>query len=126
MRDVAGEDYSTCWGEPCGFYEGQALYKLEQYDEAIAAFERVNREEKELGFDIEGNYFYMGRCYAKKGMYQRAIIYYDKALVGFRGYPEVYFYKTILFKKLGYNAKAKEFFKNSYGKFYGGTICRKV
>jgi len=116
MRDVAGESYSACWGEPCGFHEGQALYKLDKYEEAIAAFERVNREEKELGFDIEGNYFnyfYMGRCYAKKEMHQKAITYYDKALVGFKDSPEAYFYKAMSFKRLGDNVRAKEFFENA-------------
>jgi len=111
MRKVAGEDYSACWGEPCGFHEGQALYKLERYEEAVAAFERVNREEQELGFDIEDNYFnyfYMRRCYAKKGMYFEAIKYYDKALVGFQDSPEVFFYKALAFGNLGDKTIAKE------------------
>jgi len=116
MKSVSGDDYSVCWGEPCGFHEGQALYKLGRFDESIAAFERVNTEEKELGFDVEGNYFnyfYMARCYAKKELHQKAIAYYDKALIGFKGSPEVYFYKAMSFKKMGDDVKAKECFKDA-------------
>src|SRR5690606_15288871 len=83
IEKISGRAYNPCWGEPCGFHKGQALYKLGEFKKAIETFETVNIEEEKLGFDPNDNYmnfFYIGRCYAEMEEYDKAITNYEKSL----------------------------------------------
>lgn len=114
IEKISGRSYNPCWGEPCGFQKGQALYKLGQFKEAIETFERVNIEEDKLGFDINDNYmifFYMGRCYAEMEDYENAIKYYRKSLTSVERFPEAYYNLGLIYKELNDEIKAKENFQ---------------
>ncbi|MEO8933491.1 MAG: tetratricopeptide repeat protein [Xanthomarina sp.] len=114
IEKITGNAYNSCWGEPCGFQKGQALYKLGRYKEAIESFEIVNIEEEKLGFDINDNYmifFYMGRCFAEMKEYDKAISYYEKSLVTVDRFPEAYFQLGVVYKKLNNKTKAQENFQ---------------
>lgn len=110
IQDITGNIYNTCWGEPCGFHKGQALYKLRKYQEAIDAFELVNTEEEKLGFDSNDNYkilFYIGRCYAELESFDMAIEFYKKSLASVDKFPEAYYQLGLVYKKLGDTNLAK-------------------
>jgi len=104
IEEITGEVYNTCWGEPCGFHKGQALYKLKRYEEAIEALKLVNSEEEKLGFNSDDNYkifFYIGRCYDELKDYDKAIENYQKALQSVDKFPEAYYQLGLVYKKLG-------------------------
>ena len=88
-------------GEPCGFHKGQALYKLDSFEEAIKTFETVNIEEEKLGFDTNDNYmifFYIGRCYTEMKDYDKAILFYNKSLESVKQFPEAYYQLGLIIK----------------------------
>jgi len=114
IEKINGSAYNTCWGEPCGFHKGQALYKLEKFKEAIETFERVNDQEEKLGFNIDDNhmiFYYIGRCYSEMKDYNKAIMYYKKSLASVERFPEAYYQLGLVYKELNKNAKAEESFK---------------
>ncbi|WP_418509348.1 tetratricopeptide repeat protein [Corallibacter sp.] len=114
IEKITGNTYNSCWGEPCGFHKGQALYKLDNYDEAIATLKAVNAEEEKLGFDSTDNYmipFYIGRCYYKKKDYTNAILYFEKALASVKQFPEAYYQLGLIYKDLKNDEKAKANFE---------------
>ena len=114
IEKITGNSYNACWGEPCGFHKGQALYKLDSFEEAIKTFETVNIEEEKLGFDTNDNYmifFYIGRCYTEKKDYDKAILFYNKSLESVKQFPEAYYQLGLIYKKLNNNVKANENFK---------------
>ncbi|WP_417289775.1 hypothetical protein [Corallibacter sp.] len=49
IEKITGNTYNSCWGEPCGFHKGQALYKLDNYDEAIASVKQFPEAYYQLG-----------------------------------------------------------------------------
>jgi len=114
IEKITGNSYNSCWGEPCGFHKGQALYKLDDFEEAIKTFETVNIEEEKLGFDTNDNYmifFYIGRCYTEMKDYDKAILFYNKSLESVKQFPEAYYQLGLIYKKLNKNVKANENFK---------------
>ncbi|QAA81853.1 tetratricopeptide repeat protein [Aequorivita sp. H23M31] len=114
IEKISGRTYNPCWGEPCGFHKGQALYKLREYEKAIETFEIVNIEEEKIGFDINDNYmifFYMGRCYAEMKDFDNAIKYYKKSLASVDKFPEAYFQLGLVYKMLNKKAKADKNFE---------------
>ncbi|MDO7135328.1 MULTISPECIES: tetratricopeptide repeat protein [Algibacter] len=114
IEKITGNSYNSCWGEPCGFHKGQALYKLDDFEEAIKTFETVNIEEEKLGFDTNDNYmifFYIGRCYTEMKDYDKAIFFYNKSLESVKQFPEAYYQLGLIYKKLNKNVKANENFK---------------
>jgi len=114
IEKITGSAYNSCWGEPCGFHKGQALYKLEDFEQAIETFEKVNVEEEKLGFDTDDNhmiFFYIGRCYTELKNYEMAIKYYRKSLASVEKFPEAYYHLGLIYKKLNQKAKANENFK---------------
>lgn len=114
IEKITGNSYNSCWGEPCGFHKGQALYKLDDFEEAIKTFETVNMEEEKLGFDTNDNYmifFYIGRCYTEMKDYDKAIFFYNKSLESVKQFPEAYYQLGLIYKKLNKNVKANENFK---------------
>ncbi|WP_179317780.1 tetratricopeptide repeat protein [Winogradskyella undariae] len=114
IEKITGNSYNSCWGEPCGFHKGQALYKLDDFEEAIKTFETVNIEEEKLGFDTNDNYmifFYIGRCYTEMKDYDKAILFYNKSLESVKQFPEAYYQLGLIYKKLNNNVKANENFK---------------
>lgn len=111
IEKITGNSYNSCWGEPCGFHKGQALYKLDSFEEAIKTFETVNIEEEKLGFDTNDNYmifFYIGRCYTEMKDYDKAISFYNKSLESVKQFPEAYYQLGLIYKKLNNNVKANE------------------
>jgi|TARA_B110000093_G_C12953889_1_gene403987 tetratricopeptide (TPR) repeat protein len=114
IEKITGNTYNSCWGEPCGFHKGQALYKLNDYKKAIETFEIVNSEEEKLGFDTNDNYmifFYIGRCYSEMKDYKEAIFFYEKSLASVKQFPEAYYQLGLIYKKLNNYEKANENFK---------------
>jgi tetratricopeptide (TPR) repeat protein len=110
IEEITGNAYNTCWGEPCGFHKGQALYKLKKYKDAIDALNLVNTEEEKLGFDTKDNYkifFYIGRCYAELEAYDKAIENYQKALTSVDKFPEAYYQLGLVYKTLGETSLAR-------------------
>jgi len=117
IKKITGNTYNACWGEPCDFHKGQALYKLGKYDEAIEALNLVNIEEEKLGFDIDDNYmifFYIGRCYSEMKVYDKAIEYYKKSIASVNEFPEAYYYLGLLYKSQGKMIDAVKNFKLAY------------
>lgn len=113
IEKITESAYNSCWGEPCGFHKGQALYKLGDFEEAIEVLELVNLEEEKLGFDINDNYmifFYIARCYSELREYEKAIEYYEKSLVSVEHYPEAYYQLGLIYKRLNDSTKAIENF----------------
>lgn len=114
IEKITGKPYNPCWGEPCGFQKGQALYKLGEYKKAIETFETVNVEEEKLGFDINDNYmifFYMGRCYAEMKAYEEAIASYKNSLASVEKFPEAYYQLGLVYKELDDEVKANQNFE---------------
>lgn len=114
IEKITGRSYNPCWGEPCGFIKGQALYRLRKFEEAIETFAKVNIEEEKIGFDINDNYmgfFYMGRCAAELKDYDKAIEYFRKSLTSVEKFPEAYYQLGLVYKKLNDKIKADENFK---------------
>ncbi|WP_185739479.1 tetratricopeptide repeat protein [Gramella sp. Hel_I_59] len=114
IEKITGSAYNSCWGEPCGFHKGQALYKLENFEQAIETFEKVNAEEEKLGFDTNDNhliFFYIGRSYTELKNYEMAIKYYRKSLASVEKFPEAYYQLGLVYKKLNQKAKADKNFK---------------
>lgn len=114
IKKITGNVYNTCWGEPCDFQKGQALYKLGKFDDAIKTFNLVNIEEDKLGFNINDNYmifFYIGRCYFKMKKYNKAIEYFKKSIASVDKFPEAYYQLGLVYKSLGDKKKAIENFK---------------
>lgn len=113
IEKIAGTTYNPCWGEPCGFHKGQALYKLGQFEEAIERFNLVNSDEEKRGFDTIDNYmisFYIGRCYTELKAYDKAIAYYKRTLASVEKLPEAYFQLGLVYKALKDHVKAVENF----------------
>jgi len=113
IEKLTGNSYNSCWGEPCGFHKGQALYKLERFEEAIEVFESTNMEEKKLGFDYNDNYmifFYIGRCHSEMAKYDKAIEYYKKSLASVNKFPEAYYQIGLVYKKINKLALANKNF----------------
>lgn len=114
IEEITGSAYNPCWGEPCGFHKGQALYKLGSFEEAIKTFETVNIEEEKRDFDIKDNYmifFYIGRCFAEMKQYDKAIKYYEKSLASVDRFPEAYYQLGLIYKELDNKIKADNHFK---------------
>jgi tetratricopeptide (TPR) repeat protein len=114
IEQMTGRAYNTCWGEPCGYQKGQALYRLGNYEEAIEAFEIVNIEEDKKGFSTDSNYmifFYMARCYAELEEYENAIQLYNKALKTSNKQPEIYYQLGLVYKKLNEHDMAMKNFQ---------------
>ena len=114
IEKITGSSYNSCWGEPCGFQKGQALYKLGDFEDAIKSFETVNFEEEKQGFDINDNYmifFYIGRCYSEMKDYEKAILFYNKSIKSVKQFPEAYYQLGLIYKKLNKKIKADENFK---------------
>ncbi|GAA0743190.1 tetratricopeptide repeat protein [Gaetbulibacter jejuensis] len=114
IKKITGNTYNSCWGEPCDFHKGQALYKLGKYNEAIETLTLVNIEENKLGFDINDNYmvfFYIGRSYAQMKGYDKAIEYYNKAIASVDKFPEAYYQLGLVYEIQGNKKKAFENFK---------------
>ena len=114
IENMTNSKYNVCWGEPCGFQKGQALYRLGKYKEAINTLETVNVEEQKLGFDIKDNYlifFYIGRSYAELKEYNKAIHNYRKAINTKNKLPEIYYQLGLCYKMLNHKKKALENFK---------------
>lgn len=114
IEKITGNSYNSCWGEPCGFHKGQALYKLNNFKKAIETFETVNSEEEKLGFDSNDNYkifFYIGRCYSELKDYNKAILFYKKSLASVKQFPEAYYQLGLIYKILDNKEKANENFK---------------
>lgn len=114
IEKITGNPYNVCWGEPCGFHKGQALYKLGDFEEAIEAFKTVNAEEEKLGFDSSDNYmnfFYIGRCYTEMEDYENAIKFYEKSLTAIEQFPEAYYHLGLIYKKSNNLVKANENFE---------------
>lgn len=114
IEKITKRTYNPCWGEPCGFIKGQALYKLGEFKKAIETFEIVNTEEDKLGFDTNDNYmifFYIGRCYTEMEDYDKAIVYYKKSLASVEKFPEAYYQLGLVYKQLNNEVKAIENFK---------------
>ncbi len=123
IEEITGNTFNNCWGEPCGFHKGQALYKLENYEKAIETFETVNIEEEKLGFDTNANhmnFFYIGRCYTEMKNYEKAIEYYSKSLKSAKQFPEAYYQLGLIYKKLNNSTKANENFKLAKKHIYYG------
>lgn len=113
IEKMTGRPYNSCWGEPCGYQKGQALYKLKRYNEAIDAFKLVNIEEEKKGFSTDSNnmiFFYIGRCFAEMNDYDNAILYYKKSLKAADKLPETYYQLGMVYKELGNNSLAQENF----------------
>ncbi len=116
LKEMTKRDYDVCWGEPCGFQEGQAYYRLNKFKEAISAFDTVIDEEEKQGFDPKANfmlYFYMGRCYFELNQYEKAIECYDIALETDKNYSEAIFHKGNALLKLGNKKEAKKLFEEA-------------
>jgi len=116
IEEMTGATYNICWGEPCGFQKGQALYKLKKYDEAISAFQQVCKDEKEKGFTPEDNmylFFYMGRCYEEKKEFNKAIQNYQVAIKAHDKFPEVYYRLGKIRMKLSDYKGAMTFFNKA-------------
>ena len=116
IEKMSGNKYNVCWGEPCGFHKGQALYRLNKYLEAISSFETVNIEEKKLGFNPNDNYmnfFYMGRCYFELNDYEKAIENFKKSIASFEQFREAYYQLALVYKKLGNIKEAQKNIKYS-------------
>jgi len=111
IEKMTGNSYNICWGEPCGFHKGQALYKLNKYQEAIESFKMVNTEEEKLGFNPDDNYmifFYKGRCYFELNKFEKAIENFEKAIASVEQFPEAYYQLALVYKKLGNINEAKK------------------
>lgn len=104
IEKITGNSYNSCWGEPCGFHKGQALYKLNRYEEAIESFKIVNVEEEKLGFNTNDNYlilFYIGRCYFEMNDFEKAIENFEKAIASVEQFPEAYYQLALIYKETG-------------------------
>ncbi len=113
IEEMTGMVYNICWGEPCGFQKGQALYKLKEFDQAIIALHQVNLEEEKKGFSVEDNIyinFYLGRCYEEILQYDKAILHYNKVLKSHDKFPEALYRLGKIEIKLSHFRKAKEYF----------------
>lgn len=114
IEKISKSSYSACWGEPCGFLKGQALYKLNKFEKAIETFKIVNVEENKLGFNTNDNYmtfFYMGRSYAELKEYNNAILYFEKSLASVKKFPEAYYQLGLVYKKLNKKLLANKNFE---------------
>jgi tetratricopeptide (TPR) repeat protein len=114
IEQMTGRAYNTCWGEPCGYQKGQALYRLEKYEQAIETFKVVNIEEEKKGFSTDSNYmifFYMARCYTELGENQKAIELYNRVLKTSNKQPEIYYQLGLIYKKLNNSTLALKNFK---------------
>jgi tetratricopeptide (TPR) repeat protein len=113
IEKMTGNSYNSCWGEPCGFLKGQALYKMGRYEEAITTFINVNIEEEKLGFDITDNhllFFYIGRCLSEMKKHKEAINFYEKTLLSVEKFPESYYQIGLSYKALNNMSLAKKNF----------------
>ena len=102
IEAMTGMTYNICWGEPCGFQKGQALYRLKKYEEAIKAFDKVNEEEEKRGFDTKDNIyilFYKGRCLEELGRLKEAMKCYQNAIGSYNTFPEAYYRIGKIFAK---------------------------
>ncbi|MDC3388114.1 tetratricopeptide repeat protein [Flavobacteriaceae bacterium] len=114
IEKITGKPYNACWGEPCGFHKGQALYKLGRFTEAIETLSKVNLEEEKIGFNPNDNhliFFYIGRCYSEMNEYEKAIKNYKKSLAAVPEFPEAYYQLALVYIKLNEEKKAVENFK---------------
>lgn len=114
IKEITGNAYNSCWGEPCDFHKEQALHKLGRYNEAIDALNLVNMEEEKLGFDTDDNYmiyFYIGRCYSELKNFEKAIQYYKKSLISVSKFPEAYYQLGLIYKLLGDKKQSQANFK---------------
>jgi len=112
ISSITGNQYNTCWGEPCGFLKGQALYKLGKFSEAIDTFDAVNQQEAAMGFDINDNhllYFYKGRCFAEMDRHNEAITSYENALVSVKEFPEAYYQLALSYRAMEDYDSAKKY-----------------
>jgi len=66
----------SCHGESCLLLKGQALYRLEKYEEAIGIFNSYQQNEIEQGFDPQANFyvvFYKAICMSQLNQLDAAI-----------------------------------------------------
>jgi len=111
IDSITKRSYNICWGEPCGFQKAQALYKLEKYQQAIEAFDDVNKKESNKGFDIDDNYlnfFYTGRCFAELDAHEKAIENYERSLKSFSRFPEAFYQIGLSYLALQQPEKAQK------------------
>ena len=109
-------NYTTCHGEPCEALKGQALYKLERYNQAIEAFENVLKVEKEKGWDPIDNLhanFYRARSYSELEQYEKALEIYHSQIAANPKLTEAYFQLGKTYSTLGKTEKALKNFNTA-------------
>ncbi len=117
IHHMANSPYSTCWGEPCGLLKGQALYRIQEYEEALNTFDTVLTEEKKIGFNPDNNYlahFYIGRCHHEKKDYYKALQSYQKVLDLDKNFTEALYQSGLIFLAQDQKEKAKEYLEKAH------------
>jgi len=109
-------DYTVCHGEPCENLKGQALYKLNRYEEAIEVFKKVLKVEEEKGWEpIDNMYanFYMARSFSELGEYEKAKEIYYAQLEANPRFTEAYFQLGKINSSLGETERARKNFNSA-------------
>lgn len=116
IMGLNGNDHSfSCHGESCLLLKGQALYRLGQFEKAIAVFETFQNNEKQQGFDPMDNFyivFYKAICQVELQRYDDAKLNFTHLI---SKYPsaEVSFQLAKLYYHLSDFEKAKIHLNNA-------------
>ena len=116
IKVISKQKYSICWGEPCGLLNGQALYKLGKFREAIIVFDTVLAEEVKRGFKAEDNFlvhFYKGMCEHKLANYDQALKNYQVVLDKDENFTEALYQSGLIYLALDDKVAAKKYLEKT-------------
>ena len=115
IEEMTDDNYTQCWGEPCQFQKGQALYCMERYKEAIIEMQNLIEIEFEKYNEVNNHlyFLYLGRCYQKLGNFKEAKKTYLKAIAIFPKFCEGYYFLGEVYEQVGEKKEAERAYVNA-------------